>query len=158
MAPKAGYKRFKGAVTDYLFAFALIILAHAGANAEESTLRAQFAGLTRMTYDAGHGTQIEYNAPNGRSYLWYPGNSVILPAYWRMQGNEICYLYPGASYNPVMQTRGGDWECQSAAHSLSQTKERMRGDPFGLSRTKRPPFVLSSDQTTFQELRSQARH
>lgn len=157
MAIEADFKRFKIAVADCLLATTLVISAHAGANAEETALRAQFSGLTRMTYDSGHGAQIEYNAPNGRSYLWYPGNSVVLPAYWRMQGDEICYLYPQSSYNPITQTRGGGWECQSAASSLSRTKERARGDLFGLSLRKRPPFVLSADHTTFQELRRKVR-
>lgn len=157
MAIEANFKSAKIAVADCLLAIMLVISAHAGANAEESALRAQFSGLTMMFFEAGHGTQIEYNAPNGRSYLWYPGNSVVLPAYWRIQGDDICYLYPQSSYNPITQTRGGGWECQSASSSLSRTTERARGDIFGLSRTKRPPFALSADRTTFQELRRQAR-
>lgn len=158
MAIETDFKRFKIAVADCLLAAALILSAPVGAKAQESALRAQFAGLTMMFHDSGHGTQIEYNAPNGRSYLWYPGNSVVLPAYWRVQGDEICYLYPSSSYNPLTQTRGGGWECQSANSSLSRTTQRARGDLFGLSRRSRPPFVLSADQTTLQEVQRRARH
>lgn len=34
--------------------------------------RAYFSGNTLNYYARGHGTQVEYMAPNGYSYLWYP--------------------------------------------------------------------------------------
>lgn len=121
-------------------------------------VRSMYAGKTRMTYNSGHGTQIEYVAPNGRNYLWYPGNTTILRGRWRTQTATdgaiyICLLYPSSSYNPVMQTYGGQWECEEGAHALSHTKEVLNGDPFGLARRLRPPFILPRDETTFAALR-----
>jgi hypothetical protein len=122
-------------------------------------IRSAYAGKTRMTYSSQHGTQVEYVAPDGRNFLWYPGNRTVLPGRWKVDVDpddpdetSLCQLYPSSSYNPVTQTFGGSWECEDARHALSRTRETLSGDPFGLARRRAPPFVLAHEQTSFAEL------
>lgn len=138
----------------------LTAAAPSAASAQEAAnIRSAYAGKTRMTYSSGHGTQVEYVAPDGRSFLWYPGNRTVLPGRWKLDIDaddpddiSLCQLYPSSSYNPVTHTYGGSWECEDARRSLSRTKETLNGDPFGLARRRKPPFVLSREQTSFAEL------
>ena len=39
--------------------------------------------VTTLTFDPGHGAQVEYVAANGTNFLWYPGNRVVLPGHWK---------------------------------------------------------------------------
>ncbi len=97
-------------------------------------LKAYLSGNTHWIYDVFHGTQVEYNAPDGRTFLWYPGNTRILPGRWEVRKGfivpELCFLYGTNTYNPVTGLRGGKWECDT----VKRLGYIMRGDPFGLSR------------------------
>ena len=78
-------------------------------------LTRHYIGRTIVYYDRGHGTQVEYYDKSG-SYLWYPGNTVILPGAWKVSaeavpGGHICFRYPTSSLNPVTGVKGWDWEC-----------------------------------------------
>ncbi|MBL4556436.1 MAG: hypothetical protein JKP98_02155 [Rhodobacteraceae bacterium] len=42
-------------------------------------MAAFYGGATYKSYSRAHGTQIEYLASNGRAYLWYPGNTRVVP-------------------------------------------------------------------------------
>jgi hypothetical protein len=73
----------------------------------------------------GHGTQVEYYAPNGLAFLWYPGNHRPVPSRWKLEHKKniygtylyaICFLYPSRSYNPLTHESGGDWECDELGH------------------------------------------
>ncbi len=116
----------------------------------------QLAGTTSMFYERGHGTQIEYLAPNGKSYLWYPGNRIVLMAPWRQQGNRICYRYAGNTYNPVTGSRGGKWNCMPLASYRSMLVEQKSGDVFGLAKQTTVPFVLPRTKTTIGKLARRA--
>jgi hypothetical protein len=147
-----------------IFVGLALMTAARAAPAEDATstaakIRSAYAGKTRMTYSFGHGTQVEYVAPDGRSFLWYPGNRKAVPGRWKVavdvdEPDEIslCQLYPSASYNPVTRTFGGSWECEDARRALSRTRETLSGDALGLSRSRAPPFVLARDQTSLAEL------
>jgi hypothetical protein len=87
-------------------ALALLLLALAA----PAVAAPQIGGYTNMSHDAGHGTQVEYLSPGGSAWLWYPGNSVILPGKWKRSGENICFAYTANSYNPVTGHKGGDWE------------------------------------------------
>lgn len=92
--------------------------------------RAHYAGFTVKSYDTSHGTQVEYTSPNGRCYLWYPGNRRVLPCKWKIIKKDtkpafgqrdrtinvthICFSYPKNSRNPVTGHRGSDWQCSQA--------------------------------------------
>ncbi len=92
-----------------------------------------------------HGTQIEYLAADGRTFLWYPGNAKVLPGRWKLQkasyGLEMCFLYGEATYNPITLQRGGNWECDMAAYYLLDRDELVAGDPLRLERIT-VPFVM----------------
>jgi hypothetical protein len=123
---------------------------------------------TRMTYDPKRGTQVEYNAGDSRSYLWYPGSAFVTQGNWKVtEGiapdqvhafNRACYLYSRLSYDPTTNTPGGNWECIPGWFEMIRTKERVPGDPFGLAASARAPFTLSPAPTTLAELKRQQTH
>jgi hypothetical protein len=153
---KSDVSPMRGAKTGLIISLlALVTCQAAQAENGAANLRTYFSGATILSYDSRHGTQVEYHAPNGRSYLWYPGNTLILSAHWRIQADQLCYLYPSSSYNPVTGDYGGNWECRSASRAMERNRERSQGDIFGLSRSSRPPFVLSKGQTTLAQLMRQ---
>jgi hypothetical protein len=128
--------------------------------------RAFLSGETRMTYDAGHGTQVEYNAPDGHSYLWYPGSPRLTPGFWKTTqvlapdgvhiGVRVCYMYPANGIEPTDGSRGGDWSCNPAWYSLMRTTDKVEGDPFGLARRGgAAPFILSPAPTSLAQLLGQ---
>ncbi|MDB5530841.1 MAG: hypothetical protein JWR51_3944 [Devosia sp.] len=117
-----------------------------------------FANHTMMSYDSAHGTQVEFIASTGRTYLLYPGNTVIVKGSWRLDRTEksdvfnICFRYPSNSSNPATGNAGGDWECQIAGFYLGALREIIPGDQLGLSRGSEVPFVLSRARTNFTSL------
>jgi hypothetical protein len=137
--------------------------------------KAYFSGFTTRTYSFSHGTQISYNAPDGRTYLWYPGNSVVLPGLWyvleekpiRAAGieydqpvvlprNSICFAYGPNTYNPVTRL-GGGLECMRTTLFQERIGERQAGDVFGLATRQLVPFILSKSPTSIDALMLQAR-
>jgi hypothetical protein len=126
--------------------FALALLCVNAAAAE------QLGGYTNMTRDSAHGTQVEYVATNGKTYLWYPGNKVILPGRWKQQGSNICFMYGANTYNPATGSRGAEWECAPSRLYWGGIVERMEGDPLGLQRRKEVPFKLDRARTTLEKL------
>ncbi|AEV37585.1 hypothetical protein PSE_3077 [Pseudovibrio sp. FO-BEG1] len=104
------------------------------------------SGSTSKSYDRRHGTQYEYFAPNGRTYLVYPGNKYVLPGFWKIEqkksSTRICFLYPSNSYNPVTREYGGDWECQRGTSYLLRRNEVRKGDLLRLAKTTKLPKVL----------------
>jgi hypothetical protein len=130
-------------------------------------VRAYIANHTRMTSDQGHGTQVEYNAPDGMSYLWYPGNRVAVLGRWKVEEGlapdqvhhfvHLCYLYSVLTYDPVDNSRGGKWECIPAWYAMIRTKERIPGNPFRLGNSVKIPFILSPQETNLAKLLAQAR-
>ena len=118
-------------------------------------LAAEAGNFTNLHFDPGHGTQVEYVAGDGQSYLWYPGNRRVLTGRWKQDGSEMCFAYGENTYNPVTGTRGGAWECEPFKAYASGIVERMEGDVFGLAQTSRIPFTLSPKVTTLSELLSE---
>jgi hypothetical protein len=120
--------------------------------------REMIADLTLMFHDSRHGTQVEYNAADGSTYLLYPGNAVIVKGSWKVTRTDkpnvynMCFKYPANSYNPVTQQAGGNWECQIAGFYLARQVENMEGDVLGLSSRTEVPFVLARRKTTLAAL------
>ena len=121
-----------------------------------SEAQAYIAGKTVMTY-GGHGTQIEYMDTDGLAYLWYPGNRRTIPSRWNLRDlrnarlHAICFKYPTTSYNPLLGTNGGTWECDTINAWAKKIREVREGDIFNLSSGK-VPWPLSRDSTTFDDL------
>lgn len=103
-----------------------------------------FGNKTIHTRRQGHGNQIEYADANGKAYLWYPGNSIILEGEWRIQGPEsICYRYPEGTFNPETGQEGGEFVCERIQGMGPRMVEVWDGDVYGLSKLKMPPAVLN---------------
>ena len=121
------------------------------------------AGKTNLTYDTGHGTQVEYYSADGQNYLWYPGNKIVLPGHWKLDGGSrahpanICFAYPANSYNPVTHQYGPGWECEPMAVYSAHLAEQANGDVFGLASRRAVPFVLSPARTSIKQLEGRAR-
>lgn len=110
-----------------------------------------FANRTLMTFDPGHGTQVEYYDSAGHSWLWYPGNKLVLPGLWKMQGANLCFNYGPQSYNPVTRQLGG-WECEPLAMQKQYVVENAKGDVFHLKAGGRVPFILKPARTSIARL------
>ena len=114
-------------------------------------IRDSFKGNTVLFNDSSHGTQIEYFAPDGRAYLWYPGNTSAVRGLWKVQKEpkkvvQLCFMYPQSSYNPTTKQRGGKWECNFHAIVSNTAKAVVAGDPFSLG-TGRIPVPLPKERT-----------
>ena len=110
--------------------------------------RAKLCDRTLFHYDKGHGNQIEYYAPDGFAYLWYPGNWRSVRSLWKLEATgrkrrtTICFKYARNTYNPMTKQHGGKWECRPFSWFLKGThKKSPVGDVFGLS-TGTIPFRL----------------
>jgi hypothetical protein len=126
------------------------------------------ANRTIMTYSVGHGTQVEYSTANGRTFLWYPGNTRTVSGEWKVEERDvqlpgsdgvtarkvtlICYRYGANTYNPVTNQRGGAWECRPAERDFRLIVESVQGDVFGLAARRTPPFALTRDRMTIADL------
>jgi hypothetical protein len=109
-------------------------------------------GSTNMSFDPGHGTQVEYLAANGGAHLWYPGNSIILHGQWKRQGASLCFKYGPNSYNPVTHVYGDKWECESSSLYTSVLAEQAKGDVFRLAGRSAVPFPLPHNRVTLEQL------
>jgi len=126
--------------------------------------------VTRMSHDSSHGTQVSYVTSDGKTFLWYPGNRVVLSGRWQacesrfghlsQKGSEqvvitygvVCFKYGANTRNPVTGVRGAKWQCAPAG-ALEQTQvEERSGDIFGLSKRTQVPFVLPKKRTTLNAL------
>jgi hypothetical protein len=129
------------------------------------------ANKTVLHYSPQHGTQIEYHTADGRAFLWYPGNPIILPGQWRVEevpnvpklweeppgsGNIVertlfqpCYRYGPNTYNPVTRNTGDKWECSGFFTGFGEARD---GDLFRLARGGPVPFPLMKRRYTYDEL------
>ncbi len=100
---------------------------------------------TYLSFSSAHGFQVNYLAPQGKAWLWYPRNRRgIAEEYKRdiVSGREaICWRHPSNSYNPVTQKTGGAFACQSLAFTQRTIVAALPGDPFALG-TGQVPFPL----------------
>jgi hypothetical protein len=94
-----------------------------------------------LFYDPSHGNQLEYYAPNGRCYLWYPGNRGVVAGEWRAEGEYICFRYGANTYNPVTGEHGGEWERTLLERWGTNIVDAAAGDVCGLA-TGRLPYNL----------------
>jgi hypothetical protein len=114
--------------------------------------RAEFiyCGQTYHFYEPSHGNQVEYLDSDGRCYLWYPGNAVVLVGRWRCDESRVYFQYGVNTYNPVTGAIGGQWESHAIALWSVSIVESVPGDILGLKRGL--PFVLKP-RPAFRSLR-----
>lgn len=121
----------------------------------EPILHAALAGTTSVSYTGAHGTQVSYYAPDGRIYLWYPGNTVVLKGEWKaLKPSKLCFKYGANTYNPYANQPGGQWVCRPLQLLLfgQGASEDRKGDVFGLAKRATPPFVSQKGQQQFREI------
>jgi len=123
---------------------------------QTATAAEQLGGCTNMHVDRSRGSQVEYLTRSGKSYLWYPGNKVILEGRWKRQGDQMCFAYGANTYNPATGHRGGGSECTPYRLYWGGIFQRMNGDLFGLEGRREVPFVLSRKRTTLEALLKRA--
>lgn len=100
------------------------------------------ADVTYASADIFHGLQIEYFSPQGKAYLWYPGNTRVVVGDWKDEGRKICFRYQSNSSNPVTGQTGGEWECQGKISAQSDLVSSVDGDAFGLTSGRLPVHDL----------------
>jgi hypothetical protein len=129
-----------------LFAALVFVFFSSAAFAQE------IGNYTHMSHDPAHGTQVEYLAANGKSYLWYPGNRSILPGRWKREGDNMCFAYGANTYNPATGQSGGGFECMPFPLYWGGIEQRMPGDILGLANRTAVPFHLEKRRTTLEKL------
>ena len=106
-------------------------------SSDPSALRAFLSDSTVVAHDASFGTQIEYHAPDGTSWLLFPGNRAVLRGQWEVRPrlihgrNAVCYRYARDTFNPVTRKTGGGWECGSW-YRYANAQQVVDGDVLGL--------------------------
>lgn len=106
-----------------------------------------------------HGTQVEYHAPNGQAFLWYPGNTAVVSADWKIQldnrPENICWKYQTRSYNPLTGQPGGTWGCNNAPSYKNDIAQILDGDPFDLA-SGRVPYRMGKGAYDAEDLARKA--
>lgn len=136
---------------------------------------ASFTDRTNLTYSEAHGSQVEYSTNDGRVFLWYPGNPMVLPGQWRACRHRlkasgfgkdpkeavvfhyvmVCFRYGDNTYNPVTGKVGQSWQCTPAAQHRKALTQSEKGDALGLANRTSVPFVLGRSKTSLTDLRAQ---
>lgn len=129
-------------------------------SARVSKVRAYYKGNTVMSYNKPYGTQVEYFSPNGKTFLWYPGNRDIVRGEWKVNKGkdgfpQTCFRYQANSVNPYTKVPGGKWQCAQSIYIMFTDQQRIKGDALGLS--KGLPFMLSKRKTSFKRLAKKAK-
>ena len=109
---------------------------------------------TQQSFSPGHGMQIEYLAADGATWLWYPGNTKVLPGEWKAEGSDLCFRYGKNSYNPVTRHKGGGWECTPLTVYNQTLVSSTKGDIFGLAGRKKVPFDLPKKLLPIHQLQA----
>ena len=103
----------------------------------KTRLLAELTDVTTIVKQTGHGIYVEYTAPDGRLYMWYPGNFVTVSGTWGIADDystpRACFKYFGAYHGVTGEFEPN--ECVSAAQTLSGAfvVDKRTGDVFGLS-------------------------
>lgn len=106
-------------------------------------------GTTYLSHDPfGHGYQVTYYETPTRSWLWYGGNRISLPAKWEVETREtgddgkplgaafrrrLCYTYPSGTIDAVSERSMGERKCDLLTNRLNFTVASIDGDPFSLA-------------------------
>ncbi len=118
-------------------------------------------GHTVHFYSEPHGNQVEYFAPGGRTFLWYPTEDQPVPGEWALEVApdevtvDLCFRYPTTAWNPVTQQYEGPWHCSPFAEARAEiVDDPLEGDPFDLSDGSIPAPLPAFPQADLAELES----
>lgn len=129
------------------FMVAEIALKSMSENEVRAGLIEKLSDVTAIVKQTGHGIYVEYTAPDGRLFMWYPGNGGVVAGRWGISDDfspaRACFKY-FAAYQGVT----GEFEpneCVDTAQILGEAYvvDKRPGDVFELS-TKGIPYVKSS--------------
>lgn len=102
-----------------------------------------YMGRTNRYKARGEGVQIEYTAPDGRLYLWYPENERVAVGQWRIDGQtHVCFRYPVGVHLPSIAHADGSWACHFISLHSTEITDSRAGDFFSLSARNGVPFVM----------------
>jgi hypothetical protein len=107
----------------------------------------KLSDVTAIVKQTGHGIYVEYTAPDGRLFMWYPGNGGTVTGTWGISENfsppRACFKYFGAYHGVTGEFEPN--ECVATAQTLSgaYVVDSRPGDVFALS-TKGIPYSKSA--------------
>ncbi|MEO0574338.1 MAG: hypothetical protein AAF004_02660 [Pseudomonadota bacterium] len=110
-------------------------------------LNEALSDVTAIVKQTGHGIYVEYTAPDGRLFMWYPGNMVTVGGTWGISDAfsppRACFRYFSAYHGVTGEYEPN--ECVTASQTLSEAYviDKRAGDVFELS-TKGIPYTKSS--------------
>ncbi len=109
-------------------------------------LKEALSDVTSIVKQTGHGIYVEYTAPDGRLFMWYPGNSAVVTGTWGVSESfsppRACFKYFSAYHGVTGEYEPN--ECVAAVQTLSEAYvlDKRAGDVFELS-TKGIPYSKS---------------
>ena len=110
-------------------------------------LKETLSDVTSIVKQTGHGIYVEYTAPDGRLFMWYPGNAVVVTGAWGISESfappRACFRYFSAYHGVTGEYEPN--ECVAAVQTLSEAYviDKRAGDVFELS-TKGIPYSKSA--------------
>ncbi|MEM9798611.1 MAG: hypothetical protein AAF919_19145 [Pseudomonadota bacterium] len=114
---------------------------------DPAALRAAIAGRTFVSFSQGHGTFVEYFAPDGLAVLWHPEDTRPNSGQWRVEmdrrdgtSSVVCLFFGNGSFNPATGVGGGR-TCITGVRFQAGQRDVLEGDPFDLS-SGNVPFVM----------------
>ncbi len=113
-----------------------------------AALEAELSDRTSIVRQQGHGIYVEYTAPDGRLFMWYPQNTSVVTGTWgvleKVSPPEACFKYKDSSH-PLT----GEFEpeeCVPADQIIGRAYvvDSREGDVFKL-RTKGIPYTKTAE-------------
>lgn len=113
-----------------------------------AALVAELSDRTSIVRQTGHGIYVEYTAPDGRLFMWYPQNTSVVTGTWGVLETqsppEACFKYKDSSH-PLT----GEFEpeeCVPADQIIGRAYvvDSRQGDAFEL-RTKGIPYAKTAE-------------
>ena len=121
------------------------------AKLNEDQIREQLAealtDVTAIIKQRGHGIYVEYTAPDGRLFMWYPRNYGVVTGTWGISDSfsspRACFKYFAARHGVTGEYEPS--ECVSVEQTLSGAYviDKRQGDVFKLS-TEGIPYSKST--------------
>lgn len=128
-----------------------------GERASRAEISAFLTGHTVVTHTSAQGTQVEYFARGGKSYLLYPGAKTVVPGKWMLtisgniMPNGLCLDYGGNDHKSALFTMDG-YACMDFRRYFAGVTDRARGDVFGLAKSSKAPIALSKKKASIKAL------
>ncbi|MEM7084517.1 MAG: hypothetical protein AAF465_17495 [Pseudomonadota bacterium] len=118
-------------------------------NDEEITVRLNQAlnDVTTIVKQTGHGIYVEYTAPDGRLFMWYPNNFGVVAGTWGISDEfsppRACFKYFNAAHGVTGEYEPN--ECVPTEQILGEAYviDKRDGDVFELS-SKGIPYSKSA--------------